>query len=64
MFGQGDGTLDEGILAGCYGSLSLTALQLYAMHKGQIFDPAAYGTAFGLIWAGAVAVMKFRKEPS
>lgn len=63
MFSQGDGSLDEAIVGGVYGCLAVTALQLYALHKGQEFSAVGFGTALGAIWSGSTVLMKFRKTP-
>lgn len=62
MFMQKDATLDEAIVMGFLGEAALTAIEFYAVHRGQAFDAQSYGIAFGAIIAAVTALMKFRKE--
>lgn len=62
MFMQKDATLDEAVVLGFLGEAALTAIEFYAVHRGQAFDAQSYGIAFGAIIGGVSALMKFRKE--
>lgn len=61
MFSQGDGSVDEAVVLGFVGMVSMVWLN----YKGivlnhQAFDPQAFGIGVGALLGGVVALMRWR----
>lgn len=55
--GKDNATFDLGRLLWAKGSIAFTALSAYSVHKGNPFDPVAWGTGFGaMLAAGGAAI--------
>lgn len=62
LTGIDNSTLDIGRILWAMGILVFFGLSIYALvHKGQTFDPIAWGTGFGCALAGGGAALGFKK---